>query len=153
MSKIVNYFKFFIVEHNWPQKKFNYYAPGSHLFSGYMFLGSLLTLSSLAILETSILEPVTGRGSVYTGSPLECTGHQTLHQRVGYDVRPTGDKELGRYENIRMAAEYDSWSRAFFLGVRAHARQESNLWDPNSQNGTPFQVLSTLPRVNKQMGE
>ncbi len=102
------------MEHNWPQKKFNYYAPGSHLFSGYMFLGSLLTLSSLAILETSILEPVTGHGSVYTGSPLECTGHQTLHQRVGYDVRPTGDKELGRYENIRMAAEYDSWSRVFF---------------------------------------
>jgi hypothetical protein len=27
------------------------------------------------------------------GSPLDCTGHQTLQRVVGYDVRPTRDKE------------------------------------------------------------
>jgi hypothetical protein len=37
---------------------------------------------------------------------------------VGYDVRPTGDKEsarkeLGRYENIRVAAEYEKYIKLF----------------------------------------
>jgi len=52
-------------------------------------------------------------------------------------------KELGRYENVRMAAEYNIYKKLFepsffFLGVRAHARQESNLRPKFPEWGPPF---------------